>query len=63
MMSMCDKCSKIFGGLLVLAAIVYILVDLGIWGFFGISWYTTLFAIVGVTSWATGTCKACMKKR
>ena len=66
MMHMCGKCSKIFGSLVLIAGILFLLQDIGTWAFFNLNWYTVIFLIIGVSYWGSGNCKNCMalaKKR
>jgi len=47
------------GGLLVILGVIYLLVDLGVWGFWGIQWWTALLLFAGATVLATRACKDC----
>jgi len=59
-MSGCKKCMGICGGLFVLFGLLFLLQDLNVWDFWGISWYTALFLLWGVGSLAQRTCPDCM---
>ncbi|MBL7056332.1 hypothetical protein ISS07_05445 [Candidatus Woesearchaeota archaeon] len=58
-MGMCKKCSKISGMMTLLVGILFLLKDQGIWDFWGLSWYTVLFLLVGVIKLASVHCGAC----
>ncbi|MFT7615438.1 MAG: hypothetical protein ACI8Y7_000244 [Candidatus Woesearchaeota archaeon] len=60
-MSLCEKCSKITGGLFLLAGIFSLLADLAIWDVWGLSASTLFFVIVGVVLVASSSCKDCCK--
>jgi len=55
----CQKCSAITAGLLLLAGLLFLLADIGVWSFWNLSWYTVLFIIVGITSIGMSSCKDC----
>jgi|TARA_B100001971_G_C18226050_1_gene560476 hypothetical protein len=55
----CEKCSKICGYLVLALGILFLLQDMGKWAFFGISWYTALFLLIGVGKLGSGSCKGC----
>ncbi|MFH1455864.1 MAG: hypothetical protein ABIF40_02855 [archaeon] len=47
-------------GLLILAlGVLFLLVDLGIWTFWGINWWTAIFLLMGLTAVSHGCCKEC----
>ncbi len=56
---MCDKCSKTMGVLVLLSGVLFLLKDLGYWGFWGVNWWTVLLLIAGVGTLAKGGCNAC----
>ena len=58
-MHMCGRCSRVTAGLLLLAGLLFLLVDFGVWGFWGVSWWTAAFLIVGLTHFATSKCDDC----
>ena len=58
-MCMCKKCSQICGALVLAAGVLFLLQDLGIWNFWGLSWYTVLFILGGVTCFASSKCPEC----
>ena len=60
---MCNKCMKICGALFVVFGVLFLLQDLGKWDFWGISWYTALFIIVGLASFGASTCADCEMAR
>ena len=58
-MSGCQKCHKVTAGLLLVAGILFLLVDMGIWSFWNLSWWTVLLIIVGLTGCAKSCCSDC----
>ncbi|HII16700.1 TPA: hypothetical protein HA361_02180 [Candidatus Woesearchaeota archaeon] len=58
---MCSKCSKITGVLVLVAGILFLLVDIGFWKFFDLSWYTVVFLLLGLVGIASASCKDCQK--
>jgi len=59
----CAKCCKMGGGLFLLVGVLFLLVDLGMWDFWGIQWWTAAFLLLGVGKLGIAHCKACMKKK
>jgi len=49
----------VMGVLLLVLGLLFLLVDLGAWAFWGVSWWTALFLLVGLCSLAGGSCKDC----
>tara|TARA_Y100000310_G_scaffold345827_1_gene470689 strand:+ start:1424 stop:1606 length:183 start_codon:yes stop_codon:yes gene_type:complete len=47
-------------GLLGLAFLLFLLVDLGVWSFWGIQWYTVVFFLAALTAWGSGSCPQCL---
>ncbi len=58
---MCNKCSGIMGGLLLLAGLAFLLADIGLWTFWGVSWWTVLFLLFGFAKVSKGKCHDCCK--
>jgi hypothetical protein len=58
-MEMCDKCKKMGGIVLLVLGLLFLLQDLGVWGFWDISWYTALFILVGAAKLCSGACPEC----
>ena len=56
---MCRKCTKIGGILLLVLGILFLLVDVGVWDFYNIQWWTALFLVVGVIKLAVSHCPDC----
>ncbi|MBT4446724.1 hypothetical protein HOA92_05250 [archaeon] len=56
---MCNKCSGLMGGLLLLAGLAFLLVDIGVWAFWGVSWFTVVFLLLGFAKVAKGKCPDC----
>jgi membrane-bound ClpP family serine protease len=59
MMGMCKKCTKISALLLLVLGVLFLLVDLGMWSFFNIQWWTALFLLMGVIKLAHTYCPEC----
>lgn len=59
MMGGCKKCCKATGWLVLIAGILFLLVDLNFWNFWNVQWWTALFVILGVTCIAKSNCKDC----
>ena len=65
----CGKCSKVCGIGLLAIGLAFLLVDIGTWSFFGISWWTAILLWVGlghVAKSSCGDCNSCsapMKKK
>ena len=55
----CSKCMGICGVLLLLIGVAFLLVDLGKWTFWNISWYTIVFLLAGIGHIGMSTCKSC----
>ena len=56
---MCGKCKGWTGLLLLIFGILFLLADLNVWNFWGISWYTVLFVIAGIAMVSCGCCGEC----
>ncbi|MBI3032342.1 hypothetical protein HYY69_02610 [Candidatus Woesearchaeota archaeon] len=59
MMSGCAKCCKLGAVLVVVLGVLFLLVDLGKWDFWGINWWTALFLVCGVVCFGKSCCKEC----
>lgn len=57
----CDKCGKMGGLLLLLLGVAFLLVDLGVWDFWNINWWTVGFIYLGGTGLAMASCGTCKK--
>ena len=55
----CSKCNRMSGLLLIIFGLVFLLVDLHVWTFWGINWWSVLFILVGVVSCAMSMCADC----
>ena len=62
-MCMCSKCTKSCGALLLLFGVLFLLVDLGYWNFFGLQWWTVLFLLAGIGGLASSKCPDCQAAR
>ncbi len=56
---MCNKCEAMTGSLLLLFGLAFLLVDLGVWAFWGIQWYTVVFLLAGLVAICMGKCPHC----
>jgi len=56
----CPKCNAINGWGFLVLGVLFLLVDLGVWAFWGISWWTALFLWIGVGAYGHGHCKDCL---
>jgi len=57
-MEMCTKCSGIKGWLFLIAGLLFLLADFGVFDW-GISWWSAAFVIVGLVKVASLYCKDC----
>jgi len=55
----CEKCRGLCGILILLLGIAFLLVDLGMWSFWNVSWYTAIFLVIGLGSLASKSCPNC----
>ena len=55
----CRKCQGICGASMLIAGGLFLLQDLGIWDFWGISWYTVFFILFGVGALGMKSCPDC----
>ena len=62
-MCMCKKCTSICGILFLVIGILFLLVDLEMWDFFGIQWWTALFLLVGLGGLVASKCPDCQTMR
>jgi hypothetical protein len=60
MMGMCGKCKTITAGIFLVVGLAYLLADYGVFSF-DVSWYSSLFVILGVTGLASSKCGECKK--
>lgn len=58
-MCMCRTCGSISGMMLLVLGFLYLLVDLGVWDFWGVSWWTAILLILGLSLVASGKCHEC----
>ena len=63
MMNVCNKCLTICSVLFVVLGVLFLLQDLGIWGFWGVSWYTALFLVWGISMFGSKNCPECQAMR
>jgi len=55
----CKKCMGLTGILLLLLGIAFLLVDLGVWSFWGLKWWTAIFLLFGLKMLCASKCKEC----
>ena len=54
----------LIGGVAFLAlGVLFLLQDFKVWGFWGISWYTALFVVVGIGQLGSSKCPDCQATR
>ena len=59
---MCSKCTKVSGGLLLLAGLLFLLQDLGVWAFWDLNWWTVALLLMGTIKLASNSCADCHKE-
>ena len=59
----CKKCMMIGGVSFLVLGIIFLLVDLGKWDFWGIQWFTALFIVMGIAHLGSSSCKDCQAMR
>ncbi len=62
-MCMCKKCMLLCGLILLILGILFLLVDLKVWSFWGIQWWSALFVVFGVGLIASTKCPDCQSVR
>ncbi|MBU1976244.1 MAG: hypothetical protein KKG59_07620 [Nanoarchaeota archaeon] len=62
MMCGCNKCMMMGTILLLIIGVLFLLVDLGVWNFWGIQWWTALFLFMGLGHLGHACCKDCKVK-
>ena len=62
-MCMCKKCTMICGVLFLALGVLFLLVDLGYWDFWGINWWTAVLLVGGVAGLASSKCPDCQAVR
>ncbi len=62
-MHICEKCMKVSGALFVVVGILFLLQDLKVWSFWGISWFTVVFLLFGIGHFGSASCKDCKAMR
>ena len=59
----CNNCVKMGGWTFLVLGVLFLLQDLNIWDFWGINWYTALFAVAGMAHLGSANCKNCQAMR
>ena len=59
MLGGCEKCCKITAWLFLLVGLALLLVDFGVWDFWGISWYAAVIFVIGFAGVAQTFCADC----
>jgi len=57
----CKKCGMVGGILLLVLGLLFLLVDLRVWNFWNVQWWTALFLLAGLMYVAMGSCADCCK--
>lgn len=55
----CKKCCKVCGVLMLLLGALFLLVDFGVWDFWGIHWWSAILILFGIGSIAKSGCADC----
>lgn len=55
----CGKCRTVCAVLLLAFGILFLLQDIGVWDFWGLSWYTVLFLLWGIGGIGQSKCADC----
>jgi hypothetical protein len=61
-MCLCEKCGKMMALIVLILGVVYLLVDLNIWSFWGIKWWTAVFILAGLGMFCSGGCPMCLEE-
>lgn len=60
MMHGCKSCTKKGGYVFLVLGLLFLLVDVGVWNFFGIQWWTVIFLMFGLQAFNNcPDCAAC----
>lgn len=59
----CEKCTKILGVLLLVIGVLFLLKDIGVWSFWGLSGVTVLVLLAGLVGLCSGGCPDCKEAR
>lgn len=59
---MCKKCGKMFGAIILLIGIAFLLVDFGVWTFWNLKWWTLVFLFMGLKVFCVCNCPECEKE-
>jgi len=63
MMHGCKKCMKIGGIIFLVLGLLFLLVDIGVWNFFSIQWWTVIFILMGLMTLGQNSCPDCQAMR
>ena len=58
-MELCRKCGGLFGILILLSGLGFLLQDWGWWAFWGLNWWTVAFLLCGIAAVSLRWCKEC----
>lgn len=58
-MCVCKKCMMVGGAAFLVLGVLFLLQDFKVWNFWGISWYTALFIVVGIGHLGSSHCADC----
>jgi len=59
----CKKCMKMGGIIFLVLGLLFLLVDVGVWSFFGLQWWTILFLLFGLMTLGQNSCPDCQAMR
>ncbi len=63
MMDGCKKCCMVTAVLLLLLGVLFLLVDIGLWDFWNVQWWTAVFLLMGIVGLAQSGCKNCQSMK
>ena len=55
----CKNCTSMGGWIFLILGVLFLLKDIGNWGFFGINWWTALFIVMGIGKICMAKCPDC----
>lgn len=58
-MKCCSKCMTVCGLLMLALGVCFLLVDLNVWSFWGVNWWTAAFLLFGLGKFGASRCPDC----